>query len=124
MAHAYIAQLFVLYEDLRIELYGITENDLSKLGSTDQKYRKHYFVRWSYAPPIRRLWCWVVWLVSGAACQRRVADPKYPGDTWGSKTVFAPASRLFTATVEIAPPAHGSALVSNTVVSLSASLRP
>jgi hypothetical protein len=78
MAHAYIAQLFVLYEDLRIELYGITENDLSKLGSTDQKYRKHYFVRWSYAPPIRRLWCWVVWLVSGAAYQRRYPRHSFP----------------------------------------------
>jgi hypothetical protein len=61
MAHAYIAQLLVLYEDLRIELYGITEKDLGKLDGTDQKYRTHYFVRrsigtWSeFAEAIRLL---------------------------------------------------------------------
>jgi hypothetical protein len=43
--HAFIAQLIVLYEDLRIELYGITEMDIDKLDSTDKKYRVHYFLR-------------------------------------------------------------------------------
>jgi hypothetical protein len=61
MANTYIAQLLVLYEDLRIELYRITANDIGKLDSTDQKYRRHYSVRrsigtWSeFAQAIRLL---------------------------------------------------------------------
>src|ERR1700704_438375 len=49
-AHAYIAQLLVLYEDLRIELYGITEGALGKLDRTDARYRVPYFVRRSIGP--------------------------------------------------------------------------
>jgi len=45
MVHVYLAQMSVLYEDLRIELYGIEAKDLGKLDSTDEKYRRHYFLR-------------------------------------------------------------------------------
>jgi hypothetical protein len=61
MTAAHIAQLLVLYEDLRIELYGITETDLGKLDITDPKYRRHHFVprsvgTWSeFAEAIRLL---------------------------------------------------------------------
>ena len=52
LMHGYIAQLMVLYEDLRIELYGITEGDLGKLDSLDARYRVHYFLRRSIGT-----WC-------------------------------------------------------------------
>jgi hypothetical protein len=52
LAHGYIAQLIVLYEDLRIEMHGITDRDLGELDSTDKKIRVHYFLRRSIGT-----WC-------------------------------------------------------------------
>ena len=49
MLHAHILRLAVLYEDLRIELYGIAEDSMPKLDGTDERYRKNYFLRRSIA---------------------------------------------------------------------------
>ena len=43
--HALIARLSVLYEDLRIETFGIIEEELPRLDYTDKSYRKNYFLR-------------------------------------------------------------------------------
>lgn len=59
--HAQIARLFVLYEDLRIEMSGIVEKDLKPLDNVDARYRVNYFLRRSigtwreYAEAIRLL---------------------------------------------------------------------
>jgi hypothetical protein len=45
----YIAQLSVLYEDLRIETSAIAEDSMSALDVTDVRYRRHYFLRRSIA---------------------------------------------------------------------------
>ena len=56
-----IARLFVLYEDLRIEMLGIVEKDLGRLDSRDSRYRINYFLRrsigtwWEYAEAVRLL---------------------------------------------------------------------
>jgi len=47
--HALIARLAVLYEDLRIETFGIVAESLPKLDYTDSKYRSNYFLRRSIA---------------------------------------------------------------------------
>src|SRR5258706_1931048 len=44
-AHALIARLTVLYEDLRIEMYGIVEEEIKPLDFNSEKYRRHYFLR-------------------------------------------------------------------------------
>ena len=49
MVHAHIVRLAVLYEDLRIELYGIAEDSMPRLDGTDERYRKNYFLRRSIA---------------------------------------------------------------------------
>jgi hypothetical protein len=49
LLHAHIARLSVLYEDLRIEAYGIVEESLPALDSNDDSYRKNYFLRRSIA---------------------------------------------------------------------------
>jgi hypothetical protein len=49
LLHAHIARLSVLYEDLRIEAYGIVEESLPALDSNDADYRKNYFLRRSIA---------------------------------------------------------------------------
>jgi hypothetical protein len=41
----YIAQLAVLYEDLRIETMAIAEDSIPALDVTDVRYRRHYFLR-------------------------------------------------------------------------------
>ena len=43
----YLAQMSVLYEDLRIETFGITADgdDLKRLDYLDNRYRTHYFLR-------------------------------------------------------------------------------
>lgn len=43
--NALIARLAVLYEDLRIEAFGITAESLPQLDFTDFKYRRIYFLR-------------------------------------------------------------------------------
>jgi hypothetical protein len=59
--HARIARLFVLYEDLRIEMLGIVEKDLGRLDGRDIRYRVNYFLRrsigtwWEYAEAVRLL---------------------------------------------------------------------
>ncbi len=45
----YIAQLSVLYEDLRIETMAIAEDSMPALDVTDYRYRRHYFLRRSIA---------------------------------------------------------------------------
>jgi hypothetical protein len=45
MFHALAAQLFVLYEDLRLELSGVSAPKLGSLDGADVKYRMHYFIR-------------------------------------------------------------------------------
>jgi hypothetical protein len=45
----YIAQLAVLYEDLRIETMAIAEESFPALDVTDSRYRRHYFLRRSIA---------------------------------------------------------------------------
>jgi hypothetical protein len=40
-----LARLSALYEDLRIELFGIGEESLSPLDQLDVKYRRMYFLR-------------------------------------------------------------------------------
>lgn len=42
-----MAQLSVLYEDLRIETFALTadEQEVMRLDSLDKKYRVHYFLR-------------------------------------------------------------------------------
>ncbi|HKB65767.1 MAG TPA: hypothetical protein VKC61_07900 [Pyrinomonadaceae bacterium] len=47
--NALIARLAVLYEDLRIETFGIIAESLAELDYTDEKYRKNYFMRRSVA---------------------------------------------------------------------------
>lgn len=47
--HSRIARLAVLYEDLRIELLGIQAESLSQLDTTDERYRRNYFLRRSIA---------------------------------------------------------------------------
>ena len=42
---AMIARLSVLYEDLRIELFGIAEDSLGQLDQLGEKYRRVYFLR-------------------------------------------------------------------------------
>ncbi len=49
MAHAHMARLAVLYEDLRIELTGAAEVSIPILDSTDERYRRNYFLRRSIA---------------------------------------------------------------------------
>jgi len=44
MAHAYMARLAVLYEDLRIETSAIYLQS-AELDITDEKYRRNYFLR-------------------------------------------------------------------------------
>jgi hypothetical protein len=59
--HAHVARLFVLYEDLRIEMLGIVEKDLGSLDNVDARYRVNYFLRRSigtwreYAEAVRLL---------------------------------------------------------------------
>ncbi len=43
--NAKLARLCVLYEDLRVELYGIVEPSIPALDVLDDKYRRLYFVR-------------------------------------------------------------------------------
>jgi len=56
-----IARLSALYEDLRIELFGIREESLSQLDQLDVKYRRMYFLRksigtlWEFAEAVRHL---------------------------------------------------------------------
>jgi hypothetical protein len=45
----YIAQLSVLYEDLRIETTAIAQDSMPALDVTDCRYRRHYFLRRSIA---------------------------------------------------------------------------
>ena len=47
--HALIARLAVLYEDLRIETFGMVVDSLPKLDYTDKGYRVNYFLRRSIA---------------------------------------------------------------------------
>jgi|SRR5579862_7266071 len=42
---AMIARLAPLYEDLRIELFGIAEESLGRLDQSDVRYRRSYFLR-------------------------------------------------------------------------------
>jgi hypothetical protein len=42
---AIMARLAVLYEDLRIELYGIAEDSIPKMDEFDVRYRRIYFLR-------------------------------------------------------------------------------
>jgi hypothetical protein len=59
--NGHIARLFVLYEDLRIEMPGIVEPEMGKLDNLDARYRVNYFLRrsigtwWEYATAIRLL---------------------------------------------------------------------
>jgi hypothetical protein len=51
----------VLYEDLRIELFGIAEESLLQLDQLDAKYRRMYFLRksigtlWEFSEAVRHL---------------------------------------------------------------------
>lgn len=45
MAHALMVRLAVLYEDLRIELMATAEGSIPVLDSTDERYRRNYFLR-------------------------------------------------------------------------------
>ncbi len=47
--HALIARLAVLYEDLRIETFGIVEESLGRLDYSSKPYRTNYFLRRSIA---------------------------------------------------------------------------
>jgi len=47
--YAHIAQLCVLYEDLRIEVLGAGEEDMGELDGTDARCRRYYFLRRSIA---------------------------------------------------------------------------
>src|SRR5260370_21912695 len=49
LLQAHIARLCVLFEDLRIETYGIIEESLPSLDFTDEAYRRNYFLRRSIA---------------------------------------------------------------------------
>lgn len=42
---AYIARLSVLYEDLRIELMATATKSIPLLDATDERFRRHYFLR-------------------------------------------------------------------------------
>jgi hypothetical protein len=44
-AHAEIARIAVLYEDLRIELTAASENEMPKLDTINARHRKTYFLR-------------------------------------------------------------------------------
>ena len=44
-----LAQMSVLYEDLRIETFALTANDEERLDHLDKRYRVHYFLRRSIA---------------------------------------------------------------------------
>jgi len=44
-----VARLFVLAEDLRIELHGISETSLPSMDLVSAAYRRHYFLRRSLA---------------------------------------------------------------------------
>ena len=46
-----LAQMSVLYEDLRIETFALTANDeeVKRLDHLDKRYRVHYFLRRSIA---------------------------------------------------------------------------
>lgn len=56
-----LARLSVLYEDLRIELFGIVEESLLRLDQLDARYRRTYFLRksigtlWEFAEAVRCL---------------------------------------------------------------------
>ncbi len=58
---AIVARLAVLYEDLRIELYGIAEDSIPALEQLDVRYRRIYFLRksigtlWEFAEAIEHL---------------------------------------------------------------------
>lgn len=45
MFHALSAQLFVLHEDLRLELSGVFERNLGRIDGVGVEYRRHYFIR-------------------------------------------------------------------------------
>lgn len=49
MLQSHIARLAVLYEDLRIEIAAIAADSLPPLDTTDEKYRRNYFLRRSIA---------------------------------------------------------------------------
>jgi len=49
MAHAHMARLAVLYEDLRIELTAVATRSIPILDVTDERYRTNYFLRRSIA---------------------------------------------------------------------------
>jgi hypothetical protein len=44
-AHAEIARIAVLYEDLRIELTAASENEMPKLDTINARHRRTYFIR-------------------------------------------------------------------------------
>lgn len=44
-AHAHMARLAVLYEDLRIEVIGAAQVSIPVLDTTDERYRRNYFLR-------------------------------------------------------------------------------
>lgn len=58
---AIVARLAVLYEDLRIELFGIAEDSIPALEQLDVRYRRIYFLRksigtlWEFAEAIGHL---------------------------------------------------------------------
>jgi hypothetical protein len=45
----YVAQMSVLYEDLRIETRALAQDSIPALDVTDKRYRQHYFLRRSIA---------------------------------------------------------------------------
>ncbi len=48
--HEHIARLCVLYEDLRVEMAGITQEEIGPLEAiSEDKYRRNYFLRRSVA---------------------------------------------------------------------------
>ena len=47
--HALIARLSVLYEDLRIEMFGTADPSVGRLDYSSEAYRKNYFLRRSLA---------------------------------------------------------------------------
>ena len=47
--HAHIAQIAVLFEDLRLELTGVSEESLKPLETIGAKHRRNYFLRRSVA---------------------------------------------------------------------------
>lgn len=49
LLNAYVARLTVLYEDLRIELIAVAQPSIPILDVTDERYRRHYFLRRSIA---------------------------------------------------------------------------